>query len=138
MKVLLDIEGADAGTVTFNGQARIAHLAQDHGLDLDRTILANLFEADNDAMRAIHQYEEATQGEDAEALQAAYDAMDRAGAWATRRKPRRSSGNSASTTRTASWTTSAAEKSAGSPWPSASSSSPTCFSSTTPTTSTSA
>ena len=35
MKVLLGIEGADGGSVTFNGQARVAHLAQDHGLDLD-------------------------------------------------------------------------------------------------------
>ncbi len=81
MKVLLDIEGADGGSVTFNGQTRIAHLAQEHGLDLDRTILANLFEADNDAMRAIRQYESATKDEDPEALQAAYDAMDRADAW---------------------------------------------------------
>ena len=81
IKVLLDIEGADSGTVTFAGDVRIAHLSQDHGLDLDRTILANLFQADNDAMRAIRQYEEATQREDAEALQMAYDAMDRAEAW---------------------------------------------------------
>ena len=81
MKVLLDIEAPDSGTVTFAGNVRIAHLSQDHGLDLDRTILANLFQADNAAMRAIRQYEEATQGEDAEALQAAYDAMDRAEAW---------------------------------------------------------
>ncbi len=81
MKVLLDIEGADEGTVTFAGNVRIAHLSQDHGLDLDRTILANLFQADNDAMRAIRQYEEATQKEDADALQNAYDAMDRADAW---------------------------------------------------------
>ncbi|MDA9001834.1 ABC-F family ATP-binding cassette domain-containing protein [Flavobacteriales bacterium] len=81
MKVLLDIEGPDSGTVTFAGNVRIAHLSQDHGLDLDRTILANLFQADNDAMRAIRQYEEATQKEDAEALQSAYDAMDRADAW---------------------------------------------------------
>ena len=81
MKVLLDIEAPDSGTVTFAGNVRIAHLSQDHGLDVDRTILANLFQADNAAMRAIRQYEEATQGEDAEALQAAYDAMDRAEAW---------------------------------------------------------
>ena len=81
MKVLLDIEGPDSGTATFAGNVRIAHLSQDHGLDLDRTILANLFQADNDAMRAIRQYEEATQGEDADALQSAYDAMDRADAW---------------------------------------------------------
>ena len=81
MKVLLDIEAADEGTVTFAGHVRIAHLAQDHGLDLDRTILANLFVADNDAMRAIRQYEEATKRDDPETLQAAYDAMDRAEAW---------------------------------------------------------
>ena len=81
MKVLLDIEAPNAGTVTFRGKARVAHLAQEHGLDLDRTILANLFTADNDAMKAIRQYEAATQGEDAEALQAAYDAMDQADAW---------------------------------------------------------
>ena len=81
MKVLLDIESPDAGTVTYSGKARVAHLAQEHGLDLDRTILANLFTADNAAMRAIRQYESATQADDAEALQAAYDAMDRADAW---------------------------------------------------------
>jgi ATP-binding cassette subfamily F protein uup len=81
MKVLLGIEGADSGTVTFSGQARVAHLSQEHGLDLDRTILDNLFQADNAAMRAIRRYEAATQGDDAEALQSAYDDMDRAGAW---------------------------------------------------------
>lgn len=81
MKVLLDREAPDSGTVTFAGNVRTAHLSQDHGLDLDRTILANLFQADNAAMRAIRQYEEATRGDDAEAQQAAYDAMDRADAW---------------------------------------------------------
>ena len=81
MKVLLGIEGADAGTVTFSGQAKIAHLSQEHGLDVDRTILDNLFQADNAAMRAIRRYEAATQGDNAEDLQAAYDDMDRAEAW---------------------------------------------------------
>ncbi len=81
MKVLLDLEAPDTGTVTFAGDVRIAHLSQDHGLDVDRTILANLFAADNAAMRAIRQYEEATKREDADALQSAYDAMDRADAW---------------------------------------------------------
>ena len=69
MKVLLGVEGADAGKVTFSGKAKIAHLSQEHGLDLDRTILDNLFHADNAAMRAIRNYEEATKGDDAEALQ---------------------------------------------------------------------
>ncbi len=81
IKVLLGIESPDEGKVTFAGNVRIAHLSQDHGLDLDRTILDNLFQADNDAMRAIRQYEEATQGNDAEAQQLAYEAMDRAEAW---------------------------------------------------------
>ena len=81
MKVLLGVEGADAGKVTFSGKAKIAHLSQEHGLDLDRTILDNLFHADNAAMRAIRNYEEATKGDDAEALQKAYDDMDRADAW---------------------------------------------------------
>ncbi|MBL6619131.1 MAG: ABC-F family ATP-binding cassette domain-containing protein [Flavobacteriales bacterium] len=81
IKVLLGMDSPDAGTVTFAGDVRIAHLSQDHGLDLDRTILANLFATDNAAMRAIRQYEEATRGDDAEAQQSAYDAMDRADAW---------------------------------------------------------
>ena len=41
MKVLLGIEGADAGTVTFSGQAKIAHLSQEHGLDVDRSLVVS-------------------------------------------------------------------------------------------------
>ena len=119
MKVLLGVEGADAGKVTFSGKAKIAHLSQEHGLDLDRTILDNLFHADNAAMRAIRNYEEATKDDDAEALQKAYDDMDRADAWSYEAQAKEVLGKLGFTKPTGLSTSSVAEKSGAWPWPSA-------------------
>jgi len=81
MKILMGAETADTGRVTFEGQVRVAHLDQDHGLDVNLSIIDNLFIADNDAMRAIRSYEAAIESEDATILQEASDAMDMADAW---------------------------------------------------------
>jgi ABC transport system ATP-binding/permease protein len=81
MKILMGQESPDSGRVTFEGQLRVAHLDQDHGLDIERSIIDNLFIADNDAMRAIRRYEVAIENEDPVALQQASDAMDMADAW---------------------------------------------------------
>ena len=75
-------EPADDGTVSFEAGIRWALLDQDPGLDPDQTILDNLYAGDNEAVRALHAYESAVaQGLEGDALQRAYDAMDRFGGW---------------------------------------------------------
>ena len=75
-------EPADEGTVSFEAGIRWALLDQDPGLDPDQTILDNLYSGDNEAVRALHAYESAVaQGLEGDALQRAYDAMDRFGGW---------------------------------------------------------
>ncbi len=75
-------EPADEGTVSFEAGIRWALLDQDPGLDPDQTILDNLYAGDNEAVRALHAYESAVaQGLEGDALQRAYDAMDRFGGW---------------------------------------------------------
>ncbi len=75
-------EPADEGTVSFEAGIRWALLDQDPGLDPDQNILDNLYAGDNEAVRALHVYESAVaQGLEGDALQRAYDAMDRFGGW---------------------------------------------------------
>ena len=75
-------EPADEGTVSFEAGIRWALLDQDPGLDPDQNILDNLYAGDNEAVRALHAYESAVaQGLEGDALQRAYDAMDRFGGW---------------------------------------------------------
>jgi ABC transport system ATP-binding/permease protein len=82
-RILAGEDTADEGRVVFNNEIKISYLAQDHGLDVNATILDNLFSADNDMVRAIRQYELvlAHGGDDHEELQRATDEMDRHSAW---------------------------------------------------------
>lgn len=82
LSALTGVEPADSGTVSFDSGIRWAMLAQDPGLDAERSILDNLYAGDNAAVKALHAYETAlAEGAEGDALQRAYDAMDRFGGW---------------------------------------------------------
>lgn len=76
------LEPADSGVVTFEAGTRWALLDQEPDLAPEKTILDNLYAGDNSAVQALRLYEEAmAQGWEGDALQRAYDAMDRTGGW---------------------------------------------------------
>ena len=86
LRILTDQETPDDGQVTYNSEVKLAYLAQEHGLDDTLSILGNLFDADNDMVRAIRTYEELLLGKDSslvdqDELQKAINRMDQLDAW---------------------------------------------------------
>lgn len=84
LRILTGEETPDTGEVTYNNECKMAYLSQDHGLNEDFSILENLFDADNEMVHAIRQYEALVlEGEaaDSQELQKAINEMDRHNAW---------------------------------------------------------
>ncbi|MFM1931874.1 MAG: hypothetical protein RL226_1177 [Bacteroidota bacterium] len=85
LRILTGQDTPDEGRVIFNNEVRMSYLAQEHGLDEHASILENLFDADNDMVRAIKEYElllmKPSAQQDSAALQRAMDRMDQHGAW---------------------------------------------------------
>ncbi|MEY3397776.1 MAG: hypothetical protein RL220_370 [Bacteroidota bacterium] len=81
MKILCQKETPDTGLVVFNRDIRVGHLAQDDELDLSKTIIENIFSANNEITRAIAAYELALLSGDEKSIQRAHDDMDKTGGW---------------------------------------------------------
>lgn len=84
LRILTGEDQPDDGNVVYNNDVRMAYLAQDHGLNDELSILENLFDADNEMVRAIKNYEEVLlKGEnvDQDIMQEAINKMDQSGAW---------------------------------------------------------
>lgn len=88
MRILYGTETPDSGNVVYNKEIKTGFLAQDHGLDVTKTILENIFISDNEMTRAIAQYELALEKQDEKLIQRAHDAMDHTGAWMYEAKAR--------------------------------------------------
>ncbi|MCC6599486.1 MAG: ABC-F family ATP-binding cassette domain-containing protein [Crocinitomicaceae bacterium] len=80
MRILTGKETPDNGLVVFNKEVRTGYLSQEHDLDENKTILENIFSADNAMTRAIAMYEKAL--ENGSGLQKAHDEMEHTNAWA--------------------------------------------------------
>jgi ABC transport system ATP-binding/permease protein len=78
-KILVGRDTPDQGQVVFNKEVKMGFLAQDHELDEDKTILENIFSAENDMASAIRAYEHALAT--GQGLQEANDLMEHSGAW---------------------------------------------------------
>ncbi|MCH2199183.1 MAG: ABC-F family ATP-binding cassette domain-containing protein [Flavobacteriales bacterium] len=84
LKILTGEDTPDTGSVTYNNDVKLAYLAQEHGLKEELSILGNLFDADNEMVKAIRVYEELLLNEaeaDQDALQKAINRMDQMNAW---------------------------------------------------------
>jgi len=80
-RILAGLDTPDSGSVTFNKEVRLGFLSQEQELNNDRTILENVFAADNPKTKAIADYEKALEHHDEKEYQKAHDAMDRTSAW---------------------------------------------------------
>jgi len=78
-KILTGKDTPDSGLVVYNKEVQLGYLSQEHDLDLKKSIIENVFAADNQMTRAIKAYELAlTTGV---GLQEANDMMDQSQAW---------------------------------------------------------
>ncbi len=80
-RILVGLDTPDGGTVTYNKEVRLGFLSQDQELNNAKTILENIFAADNPKTKAIADYEKALEHHNEKEYQLAHDAMDRTGAW---------------------------------------------------------
>lgn len=80
-RILAGLDTPDSGTVTYNKEVRLGFLSQEQELNNNKTILENIFAADNPKTKAIADYEKALEHHDEKEYQKAHDAMDRTGAW---------------------------------------------------------
>ncbi len=58
LKIIAEIESADAGTIQKTSGMRIEYLAQDPEFDMESTILEQVFKGDSKVLRLIRDYEE--------------------------------------------------------------------------------
>ncbi|MEN9640362.1 MAG: hypothetical protein RLZZ262_2231 [Bacteroidota bacterium] len=78
-RILTGKDTPDSGLVVFNKEVRLGYLSQEHDLDVRKSIIENVFAADNQMTRAIKAYELALFHD--KGLQEASDAMDQTNAW---------------------------------------------------------
>lgn len=78
-RILTGKDTPDSGLVVFNKEVRLGYLSQEHDLDVRKSIIENVFAADNQMTRAIKAYELALLHD--KGLQEASDAMDQTNAW---------------------------------------------------------
>lgn len=82
LNILAQNEKPDRGEINYRKGLKIAFLPQDPNLPPERTIEETILSSENDTLRIIARYEKALQDpEDAETLQAAFDAMEAYQAW---------------------------------------------------------
>lgn len=70
-----------AGEVTLRKSIRVGYLSQDPDLNVQNTVLQELFSAEGEAMTTIRQYEEALEHHDMNALSHLTSMMDHLNAW---------------------------------------------------------
>jgi ABC transport system ATP-binding/permease protein len=78
-KLLTGRDTPDNGLIIFNKEVRLGYLSQEHELDVTKTIMENIFAADNVMTKAIQAYERALAT--GQGLQEANDLMDQTQAW---------------------------------------------------------
>jgi ATP-binding cassette subfamily F protein uup len=81
-RILEGTDQPDRGRVVYRNGIKIGFLPQEPDLPAEKTILEALFESDTLAIKAIREYEEALENpEDVEAIQKAYEKVDKYNAW---------------------------------------------------------
>lgn len=81
LRILAGVETADEGSVWINKDILVALFEQDPRFEEDKTILQNIFRAENDVLQAIKAYEAAVESEDDHAITTALSKMDELNAW---------------------------------------------------------
>jgi len=81
LNILVGLETPDSGKVTLRNDIKVGYLPQEPHLDLKKSVLENVFIADDAISIAIRNYENALKSIDKKFLQQAIDEMDRLNIW---------------------------------------------------------
>lgn len=81
LNILAGYDTPDSGKITLRNDISVGYLPQEPKLDLTKSVLENVFNADDAISIAIRNYEVAIQSTDKKALQHAIDEMDRLNIW---------------------------------------------------------
>ncbi len=81
LNILAGYDAPDSGKVILRNDIRIGYLPQEPLLDPSKSIIENVFTADDEVSSAIRYYEKATETNDKDTLQMAIDEIDRLNIW---------------------------------------------------------
>lgn len=81
LNILAGHDTPDSGKVTLRNDISVGYLPQEPTLDPSKSVLENVFQANDTISVAIRNYEAALKTSDKEALQTAIDEMDRLNVW---------------------------------------------------------
>lgn len=81
LSILAGVDSQDTGTVIYRNDLRVGYLPQTPVFDASKTVIDACLQGDDKMAQAVRAYEEALTGGDADAVTAAIQAMDNAGAW---------------------------------------------------------
>jgi ATP-binding cassette subfamily F protein uup len=82
LKIIAAEESADSGNIVFRKGLKIGYLSQKENLNEQLTVEQSIFDADNDILHIIEQYEKALKNpEDQDAYQKAFELMEQNNAW---------------------------------------------------------
>jgi ATP-binding cassette subfamily F protein uup len=82
LKMLSGVDTPDSGQINYRKDIRVSFLEQEPKMNNDLTIEETIFASENEVLKIILQYEKALEKpDDVDAYQAAFDAMERFGAW---------------------------------------------------------
>jgi ATP-binding cassette subfamily F protein uup len=82
LKIISGDESADQGEIVIRKGLKVAHLSQNDALNENLTVEQTIFDADNEVLSVIEQYEKALKNpSDEEAYQKAFELMEQKNAW---------------------------------------------------------
>lgn len=82
LNIISGLDNPDNGQVNYRKGIRVSFLEQEPKMDANLTIEETIFASDNEVLKIIGNYEKALENpDDTDKYQAAFDAMDRFGAW---------------------------------------------------------
>ncbi len=81
LNILAGKDSPDKGDVIYRNDIRVGYLAQEPQMDPEKTTHEFVFRSSNKMLKAIQEYEQAMNSGDPEKISAAFDKMDRLGAW---------------------------------------------------------
>ena len=81
LKILASQETVDSGKLWIHKDVTVALFEQDPKFEENKTVLENIFNSNYPVMKAIRQYEAASDAEDSDAITEAISAMDELNAW---------------------------------------------------------
>ena len=81
LNVLAGNEAPETGSVVYRNDLRVSFLPQEPQFESGQTVLDTLFSSDHELVQVIKEYQRSMEEEDTEAMQSAFEKLDRLNGW---------------------------------------------------------